>query len=132
MSMDMEDDFFRALLAVCHNEQVMGYRDLERELGVVMAGVLSGWTPPQHTQKGPAKQRVAYLLEMVADWLPGALEQQLAAAANETTAGNAPAVSFFHGDRPGPQNLDDLAVKWHLSRGLDCSRLKQLVQTGIV
>lgn len=126
-----------SFLAVCNNESLASYRDMERVLSVVVNALLEGWTPPMQALTGPSKRRAGYLLEMMADWLPEhrlpqQLTQQVQQAAKEVVASHEKAVPFFHADLPAPKNYDELAVKWGLSRGLDYSRLKQLVRTGIV
>ena len=127
-------DLTDLFLTVCHNEKVASYRELEDSLAPVARAMLAGWRPDPQALKGVARQRAAYLIELLSGWMPatqarvwrGVLES-LATRREEFVA-----APFFHGDPVNGPCQDEVARRWHLTRGLNLARLRQVLEPPYV
>ena len=68
VSVDLDSLF----LTVCHNEVVASYRELEDSLAPVARALLAGWRPDPQALEGTARQRAAYLIDLLSGWMPAA------------------------------------------------------------
>ena len=114
-------------------------RELEQDLGVVLEQIAVGNIPPVgNLTNQAALRRAGYWLEIIAH-LGGPRFQphraRLLAEAkrlHERIDPGGPAELLRAGEEVKSHTLDDLARKWHLTRGADLRRFRQLAQTGSV
>lgn len=114
-------------------------RALEQDLGVILEQIAAGNIPPVgKLTNQTALRRAGYWLEIIAH-LGGPRFQphraRLLAEAGrlyERIDSGGPAEPLRAGEEVKSHTLDDLARKWHLTRGADLQRFRQLAQTGSV
>lgn len=114
-------------------------RELERDLGAILDQIAAGNIPLTGKVKNKvALQRAGYWLEIIAH-LGGTRFQphraRLLAEAerlHERIDASVPAEPLRAGEQVKSRTLDDLARKWHLTRGADIQRFRQLAQAGRV
>ena len=127
-------DLESLFLTVCHNEKVASYRELENSLAPVARALLAGWRPDPQALEGVACQRAAYLIELLSGWMPAAQARAWrvvleALAARREEFMPAP---FFHGDPVSGPCQDEVARRWHLTRGVNIARLRQVLEPPYV
>ncbi len=114
-------------------------RELERDLGPVLEEVAAGNIPRTGNLKSATGlKRAGYWLEIIAH-LGGPRfkphRSRLLAEAErlyQRMNTDAPAEPLRAGEQVISPTLDDLARKWHLTRGADIQRFRQLAHTGHV
>lgn len=114
-------------------------RALEQDLGVILEQIAAGNIPPVGKLKNQAAlRRAGYWLEIIAHLGGPRFEPhraRLLAEAGRLYAridASGPAEPLRAGEEVKSRTLDDLAHKWHLTRGADLQRFRQLAQTGSV
>lgn len=135
----------KSLLRVCLNERFGSYRDMESDLGEVARAVLhEDWLPSpgdldafhKFSCAQLAFRRAGYLLELLAGWAQPGLQQRLTDIVDtirlmlDTTSFQQQ--PFYHADICCQPCFDEIAVKWGFCRGLNISRLMQLLEPPYV
>lgn len=137
MNAQMPDDTF---FLVCHNERLDGLRPTEMCVVAFLREALDpavtpAW-PDMRDWSDLATRRGGMLLDLVARWREDALQGQWADPLRDCREclGDQRAFQhpWYHGDRPDPHRMDDLATLWGLTAGLHYSRLRQGLRTGVV
>lgn len=131
-----EDTFF----LLCHNDRLGGLRPTEERLVAFLREALDpmkspAW-PDMRGWSDLATRRGGMLLDLVARWRDDGLHGRWAGPLRDCRehldAQRAFQAPWYHGDRPAPHLMDDLAVLWGLTSGLHYTRLRQGVRTGVV
>ena len=130
VSVDLDSLF----LTVCHNEVVASYRELEDSLAPVARALLAGWRPDPQALEGTARQRAAYLIDLLSGWMPAAQARAWRVVLESLAArrGEFAPTPFFHGDPVNGPCQDEVARRWNLTRGLNIARLRQVLEPPYV
>ena len=131
-----EDPFF----LLCHNDRLGGLRPTEERLVAFLREALNPVTTPawpdMRDWSDLATRRGGMLLDLVARWRTDGVQGQwtgpLQNCQEHLDAQQAFQAPWYHGDRPAPRLMDDLAALWGLTSGLHYARLRQGVRTGVV
>lgn len=114
-------------------------RELEIDLVEVLDQIAGGETPDsERIFKASALQRAGYWLELIAQLGGPRFKPHRTRLLGEAErlrkrlGQRARAASLRAGERVQAETRDDLARKWHLTRGADIQRFRQLAQAGHV